>query len=273
MSDEFFISHTYLVSKFMKRYLYLSLIPESLIGSQLTPEEFGNYYAVGRRRRSSGQAIFFEIDRFESDTIDWECFERHCVKYPDGRPKRSSYLAIYRVLEQIPLSALRKLYLTTDDGRVLGLSPGEFKPESISQYHLYQELCPITPGVVSKSNPIEFCQNLTDRSNAVSVDKLVFAELKLNRLGRDPESNAVGDLPYKNIGHLRDCLRELESEPAKVNKLVSRSLKGQLLFRTIKNGFFIGNGEEMLYYPMPSEEELAREHHEWWRSALSTFGE
>jgi len=33
----------------METYLYLSLIPESLIASQLAPEEFGNYYAVGTR--------------------------------------------------------------------------------------------------------------------------------------------------------------------------------------------------------------------------------
>ncbi len=257
----------------MKQYLYLSLIPESLIGSQLPPEEFGNYYAVGTRKRTRGQAIFFEVERFESDYFDWSELERHCVAHPDGKPKRSAYMGIYRVLEHVPLSALKKLYLVTDDGRVLGLDRAEFKPEPISQYHLYQELCPVTPRVVSKLDPPEFCKSLTDRSKTVSVDKLVFTELTLNRLSRDPESNDVGDLPYPNLGHLRDCLREIEGKDGKMNKQVTRSLTGEVLFRTIKNGFFAGNGEDFVYFPMPSHDELAREHHEWWRSALSTFGE
>jgi hypothetical protein len=257
----------------MKRYLYLSLIPESLIGSQLTPEEFGNYYAVGSRRRTSGQAIFFEIKPFESDYFKWDELDRSCVKRQDGGPRRSTYLAAYRVLEHVPLSAFGNLYLVTADGRVLALSPNEFKPEHTPQYHLYQELCPITPRVVSKSHPVEFCRHLTDRSNMVSVDKLVFTELQLNRLSRNPDSDDVGDLPYKNLGHLRDCLSELEAEDDKVNKLVNRYLTGEMLFRTIKNGIFVGDGQTLLYYPMPDLAELEREHHEWWRSALNTFGE
>lgn len=43
----------------MKRYLYLSLLPEALIASMLPPEEFGNYLAVGTKKRTRGQAIFF----------------------------------------------------------------------------------------------------------------------------------------------------------------------------------------------------------------------
>ena len=46
----------------MTVHLYLSLIPEALIASMLTPEEFGAYYAVGSEKKSRGQAIFFEID-------------------------------------------------------------------------------------------------------------------------------------------------------------------------------------------------------------------
>ena len=36
----------------MKQYLYLSLVPEALIASNLSPEEFGNYYATGAFRRN-----------------------------------------------------------------------------------------------------------------------------------------------------------------------------------------------------------------------------
>ena len=64
----------------MEKYLYLSLIPESLIASQLPPEEFGNYYAVGTRKRSRGQAIFFEVEPgFPSDGISWDVMEQRTV--------------------------------------------------------------------------------------------------------------------------------------------------------------------------------------------------
>ena len=46
----------------MTVHLYLSLVPEALIASMLTPEEFGAYYAVGTKKKSSGQAVFFEVD-------------------------------------------------------------------------------------------------------------------------------------------------------------------------------------------------------------------
>ena len=187
----------------MERYLYLSLIPESLIASQLPPEEFGAYFAVGTKKRSRGQALFFEIEPFESDYFPFAEMERRCVPHPDGRPKRSVYLSIYRVLEHVPLSAFRKLYLVTDDGRVLGLEQAPFEPESLHHHHLYQEYSPVNPRVVSKLNPVEFGKQMTDRSNAVAVDKLAFAELKLKKLARDPDAQDVGDLPYPNIGHLR----------------------------------------------------------------------
>ncbi len=44
----------------MTVHLYLSMLPEALIASMLSPEEFGIYYAVGSQKKSRGQAIFFE---------------------------------------------------------------------------------------------------------------------------------------------------------------------------------------------------------------------
>jgi len=258
----------------MRNYLYLSLIPESLIASQLSPEEFGSYYAVGTRKRSRGQAIFFEVEPgFETDYFDWEEMERRCVPHPDGRSKRSAYLAIYRALEHVPLSALKRLFLATDDGRVLGLDRGEYVPPTFPRHYLYQELCPITPRIVANLAPGEFAKFLTDREKAVSVDKIAFCDLRLDRLASDPEANGVDDLPYRNIGHLRDCLKELEHKPNKNTKAVSRAMQQELLFRTIESGFFVGCGEELVHFPMPSHTDLEREHYEWWRSALNTFGE
>jgi len=251
----------------MKTYIYLSLIPEGLIASHLPPAEFGNYLSVGSQKNSRGQAIFFEIEPFDCDYFAWEEIESHCVPHEDGRPKRSAYLGIYRVLEHVPLSAFKNLYLATDDGRVLELNPAAFEPAPFLQHHLYQELCPVTPRVVSKLNPREFCMAITDRHKAVSVNTIAFCELNLNKLARDPDSDDVEDLPYPNISHLRDCMKELELKSSKNSKQVDRALYSQILFRTIKNGFFVGNQESMLYYPMPDLDTLEREYYAWWRSA------
>ena len=43
----------------MSVYLYLSLIPEALIASMLPPLDFGTYLAIGTKKRTRGQAMFF----------------------------------------------------------------------------------------------------------------------------------------------------------------------------------------------------------------------
>ena len=45
----------------MEIYYYFSIMPEALIASMLTPEEFCTYFAVGSEKRASGQAILFEV--------------------------------------------------------------------------------------------------------------------------------------------------------------------------------------------------------------------
>lgn len=45
----------------MAIHLYLSLFPEALIASMLSPEDFGTYYALGSAKKSRGQAIFLKL--------------------------------------------------------------------------------------------------------------------------------------------------------------------------------------------------------------------
>ncbi|MFO7724137.1 MAG: hypothetical protein R6V45_01195 [Oceanipulchritudo sp.] len=257
----------------MKIHYYLSLIPESLIASMLSPEEFGNYYALGSHKRSRGQAIFFEIDPEKAgEAIDRKDAEARCVPHEDGSPRKSSYLKIYRALESIPTQALMRLYLTTDDGRTLALEPGEYTPEEDRPLHLYQEVCPVTPRVVSKLNPLDFCRRLTSPNGPVHVPRIVFGEMKLEELAENPDSLHVDNLPYRNLDHLRDCLRELRHSYAKPNKTVIRQMKQDVLFRTIRGGFYIGDQESFLYFPLPTKKELETRFYAWWRSALSGYG-
>lgn len=256
----------------MKRYLYLTLTPEALISSMLPPEDFGSYIATGTKKRTRGQAIFFEVDMEAiKETLPMDYIEKRCVPQEGGRPKSSVYLSIYRVLESIPLSALQKLYLVTDDGRVLGLEQGKYTATGKDELHLYQELSPVTPRIASTLAPNEFSRSITDGSEKVTVPRLAFVELILDELAANPENATLDNLPYQNVQHMRDCLMILKNEPEKTKKTIIRFFHRDLFYRTIKNGFFIGEKDDLIYYPFPSIQELEDNHYSWWRSA-NTMG-
>ncbi|HOV38800.1 MAG TPA: hypothetical protein PLG79_08770 [Spirochaetales bacterium] len=254
----------------MERHLYLSLIPEALIASQLNPEEFGVYYAVGAEKKTQGQAIFFELDPdFRHPFFPIEEGLARCVPHSDGAPKRSSYIAVYRVIEHVPISALRNLYLTTKDGRTLGLSQAESIPEDEAGLHLYRELAPLTPLVVSALGPKAFHSFfMKDPKKNISIPALSWVECKLGELATNPEFGEVHDLPYENIDHLRSCLMQLQNKSV-VTKIVDRSgaTMSTLPYRIIKNGIFYGTREGLVLYPLPPVEELKKKHYAWWRSA------
>ena len=251
----------------MSQYVYLSATPESLVASQLPPVEFGNYLAVGTRKRTRGQAIFFEIDIEKMDNLPRDYMDERLVPYEDGEPKRSVFLSIYRVMEQIPLEALKSLFLVTDDGRVLELKQGKYKAPAAGMIHLYQQFNPITTRVASTLNPPEFIKFLTDTDKLVSTPKLFIVELKLGKLSKDSYA-PIHDLPYPNPDQLRDSLTRLKSSKERLTKTVIRQYKGELSYRTIEDGFFIGEKDRFIYYPFPSIEELEDKYYYWWRSAL-----
>jgi len=252
----------------MKQYIYLLLTPESLVASHLPPAEFGNYLAVGTRKRLRGQAIFLELNPAFMTQLPVDYMNERLVPYDNGEPKRSLYLSIYRVLENTPLEAMKNLYLVTDDGKVLELESGAYKTETLDVIHLYQQFNPISTRVASKLTPPRFIRFLTDTKKAVSAPAIFMVELKLNKLARHPEA-PLHDLPYPNPDHLRDCLTTLILSEKRLTKTVIRQFKGELSYRTIKTGFFVGNQESYLYYAFPSGEELESTHYSWWRSALT----
>ncbi len=252
----------------MAIHLYLSMIPEALIASMLTPEEFGVYYAVGAKKKARGQAIFFEIDpNFRHEFFDIEEGMKRCVPHEDGTPKRSIYISVYRVLEHISLDAIQRLYLVTQDGRVLGLGPSEDLPDNGEGLHLYQEIAPVHPLVVSTLGPRDFYELIVKNpTTLLSLPAVCFVELSLGELAKDPIYGAVGDLPYANIEHLRQCLVDLSTKTVHT-KMVDRIHPASFPYRMIKNGIFVGNRERLLYFPLPSREELRARHYRWWRSA------
>ena len=253
----------------MTIHLYLSLIPEALIASMLSPEEFGNYYAVGSKKKSRGQAIFFEIDPdFKTKYFHIEEAIRRCVPHEDGSPKRSIYLSVYRVLENVPLNALRKLYLVTQDGRTLGIDMSQDLPAEEKGLHLYHEIAPVPPLVVSSLAPKALYDLIVrNPTSLIKLPAVCFVELRLGQLADDPQNGDVGDLPYENIDHLRNCLLELRDKPIHT-KMVDRLPPRIIPYRTIKNGLFVGNVERLIYYALPPWDEIKKTSYAWWRSAV-----
>jgi hypothetical protein len=252
----------------MTIHLYFSLLPEALIASMLTPEQFGQYYATGHRYKSKGQAIFFEIDpAFRHPAFNIDEALKQCVAHPDGSPKNSVYISMYRVLEQIPVSALRKLYVSTAHGHTLGLSRSSTMPAGDRGLHMYHDLAPINSLVVSAQGPQAYYSGITSQpAKFIRFPGLCFVELSLGALATDPLNGPVGDLPYSFIHHLREALLQVSPE-GKQNKLVHRVHSPEFPYRMVKGGFYVGNGPELAFYPMPSHETLREDHSAWWRSA------
>ena len=250
----------------IETHLYLSLIPESLVASMLPPVKFGMYLTVGTRKRSRGEAMYFGLaDDFRSDFFDLSRVARECVAHPDGQPKHSVYLGVYRVLEHVPLSAIGSLYLATKDGRVLELAQAELPPSFPGDYHLYDEICPVHPLIASSLNPVDFCRFITDPLNPIRVPRICFSEIDAPDLSEWSKPRFVIGQSALYWKHVQDCIGDL-LDGRKRTKTVDRirclpGWAGQL------RGIYVGDQEGVLFYPFPSPEELEEKHHSWWRSA------
>jgi len=253
----------------MSKFIYLTAIPEALIASMLPPKEFGEYLSTGTKKRNRGQALFFEIDLGQIEKhIDKDSLDRRCVAKPDGSPKSSVYLSIYKALEMIPLSAIKSLYLTTDNGHTLELkkTPYDKASEIKNRMYLFQELCPVSPLIASNLAPSTFLKVLTNGSTPIVLPKLFFVELKLGDLATNPRKGLIDYMGYAEVEHLRDCLEILSAEDKKQMKTIQRVFSGNLLYRSIESGFYIGSKDEMIYYRYPTLAELEDINYEFFRS-------
>jgi hypothetical protein len=250
----------------MSVHLYLSCYrAEALIASQLEPEPFGRYMAVGTNELTSGHVMFLEIDpAIAEDHFGLSDLEAQCSPHDDGSPKRTLYLSIYRVLEHIPISAVGDLHLITRDGRALRIQGESYEGEVQSDApHLYQELCPATPLVAASLPPAGFVKYLTDPANAIYLPRIFFADLALEF---DDTGHLASHLPYRHPEHIQACISGL-TEREKKTKTIDRAHSMEFFYRAVAEGFYLGDQETMKFYPFPTREELQDEYHTWWRSA------
>lgn len=106
------------------KHLYMIVFPiNALVASQLNPEDFGMHYAVGSTKHYSGKVIFVELDiNFRDPYFEIDKYLEETKADPvTGRPKRTKFISSYAVLEHVPLSVLKELYLVHPNGKVLPL--------------------------------------------------------------------------------------------------------------------------------------------------------
>ena len=258
----------------METHLYLSLIPEALILSHLSPAEFGRYTATGAKRQIEGPAVFFEVDpAADLSAFRMDEARARCVPHPDGRRRNSVYVAIYDVLRRVPIDALGRAYLTTPSGITLGLEPGSCpEPEANEAHFFYQELGPVYPRVASRLEPWSFCEWVTSPAQLIALPAIAFIDLKLGGLAYNPPRADRPLPPYQHAEHIRECFEGLGRKPDTPVKIVNRGLRPDILFYLVRSGLYVGGGGAMRYFPLPDEETLESDHHLWWHSAQTMKG-
>lgn len=252
----------------MHVHYYLSVSPiEALIASNLEPDAFGTYMAIGSKNGSYERIMFFEVDGGFGDWFDWAYARERCVPHADGQPKHSVWMSVYRVIEHVPIEVLGTLYLTTADGRSLALQPQERTGMEERSFYVYQELAPLTPLVVSALSPAKFASYMTDPANHVSVPTVVFSDLKVIDFDNPTVTGNIGRAYDKNLEHLKACVRDVTTLPDKPNKNVERSV-ASFSYQIIRDGVYVGSGDRLRAYPMPSIDTIRRDHYDWGRSAM-----
>jgi len=254
------------------RHLYLILYPnEALVASQLTPEAFGKHYSIGSPRHFMGKVIFAELDiDFRDDyfRLDDYLFQTETV----GRPKRTKFVKSYRVLEHIDFSALRKLYLVTTDGAVLGLDQSQEPAGDVQKgrVKVYQEICPLRLLVASNLDPRGFGHYITEETWSKGAPKIFFTQYDIDVeevvTRNEVRAYNMGPLPNVNPTNLPTALKELTADPTKKTKTVSLNPNlDAISYKVIRPGFWFSGGALTVFYAMPSLDELHEKHYNWWR--------
>jgi hypothetical protein len=241
---------------------------EAMIASQLEPEQFGSYMALGDTKAAAEQLMFMEINGGFGTFFDWDFADKKCIPHSDGRPKRSLYLSVYRALENIPLDAMSTLYLVTKDGRSLAIEKGDYTPPlNWTGYALYREYCPMSPLAVSTLDPKNFGDFLTDPLNKVHAPTIFFADLAAGNPDDIENSGNVGQIYNRNLEHLKECIHSLQSGKGKMTKIVDRSNFSTSFYQIIDNGFYAATQDGLVMYAFPSREELKKKNYDWAKSS------
>lgn len=256
-----------------QKHLYMIVFPiNALVASQLEPDKFGEHYTIGSAKHYSGKVIFAEIDSsFRHPDLAIDEFLEQTKQHPDGTPKKTKFISSYNVLEKTPLAAINRLYLCTSNGKVLGIDPTPYMAENKpGMIRIYQEICPLENLVASTKDQREFGKFITTQTRSKGAPKMIFTQIEFNidhflNSNKNKEIFHI-DLPAVNPYRFYDCITELQEKPDKLTKTISLgSLLRDISYKFLRHGFWFAEGNELLFFPMPSTKELEDKYFYWWK--------
>lgn len=251
--------------------LYMVLYPNAaLIASQYDPDMFARHYTYGSGRHYSGRVVFVEVDpTYRNDYFDIDNIMKEMKPHSDGRPKATKFISCYRVLEHVELSAIGKLYLSTEEGHCLGLERGELDVAHGEAVRIYAEIAPMRMLVMSRLTPPQFGAYITDPANHKSAPKQFYTQLNINlpEFLEEFERNPLVPSPISVLhpSTIRDAFVELMSKQEKQSKgLALDSNLDHLSYRQMKHGFSFAAKNESIFYPLPSHADIEARHLKFW---------
>lgn len=254
-----------------KNRLYMVLYPNAaLIASQYEPGMFARHYTYGSSRHYSGKVVFAEVDpTYRNDFFDIEKIMQEMTPHSDGRPKATKFIASYRVLEHVALSAIGQLFLSTEEGHCLGLDRGESDIAHAEAVRIYAEITPMRMLVMSRLTPPEFGAYITDPGNHKSAPKQFYTQLNVDlpEFLEEFERNPLTPSPISVLhpSTIRDAFVELMTRTEKRSKgLALDSNLDHLSYRQMKHGFTFATKDESIFYPLPSHSAIEAMNLKFW---------
>jgi hypothetical protein len=262
------------MSEKIEQHLYVIMWPNyALVASNLGPTEFGKHYTIGSSRYYHGQVIFAQIDDdFRHPFFRIDELLKEVVPNAAGSPKRTKFIATYRVLEHVDLSAFHDLYVTSVAGKVLPLQKQAYvKDHEKGFIRTYQEICPFSMILLSHMSPPDFGKYITDPAQPKAALKVMFTQIEfpIDRFLQELDADPFHTSPIPNVHphKLQKQILELRANPNKRIKGISLdSVLGQISFLRLRTGFWIAAGEELLFYPIPDAKTLESKHSDFYRS-------
>lgn len=257
------------------KHLYMTVYPNNaLIASQLTPEAFAKHYVLGSAKHYKGKVVFAEIDiNFRDPYFAIDEYLAQTVPHEDGSPKKTKFIASYAVLEHVPLSEIKNLYLATSSGKVLEIEPAPYTAiNEPGLIRIYQEVAPLQNLVASNLDQRSFGKYITTETRSKGAPKIVFTQIDLDideflEMNKD-RNLIISPIPGHHPYRLYECIIELKNNPNKKTKTISlRSLLDEIPYSRLKHGFWFSDGKDLLFFPLPSIDEMKEKYYSWWKDA------
>lgn len=255
------------------KHLYMIVFPiNALVASQLEPDKFGEHYTMSSAKHFSGKVIFAEIDiNYRNDYFEIERYLSLTIPHEDGSPKRTKFISSYNVLENVDLSAIRKLFLVTPNGKVLHIDPLEYTAyNEPGLIRIYQEICPLETLVASTKDQREFGRFITTQTKSKGAPRICFTQIDFNiqKFLDDNKNKELFhiDLPGINPYRFYDCIMELKNNPGKLTKTISLgTILKDISYKFLRHGFWFAKADELKFFPMPSLQDLENKYFYWWK--------